>query len=183
MRVEFYAYADDCTIRGTVTLATDRLTELLSDEEELPVDGANFRALDDGRFVSAPTATILRSDLCAVSAAGPRGSSQRRVRTRLQPMQAKVGPYTIVGYLHALPTSDPVVTALRRRIVPLTSASIEYQLDGRRVEEVHDALLLSRAKIEWLQRATDADIRLAADFAGKRALDPGAKDLTGAIVG
>ena len=183
MRVDFHAYADDCTIRGTVSLATDRLTELLSDTGELPVDAASFRALDDGRFLSAPRATILRSDLCAVSAAGPRGNSQRRVRTRLRPMRAKVGPYTIVGYLHAPPTADPVVTALRRRIVPLTTASIEYQLDGRRVEEVHDALLLSRDKIEWLEAATDADVRLSGDFGARRGVDPGAKDLTGAIVG
>lgn len=183
MRVDFHAYADDCTIRGAVTLATDRLTELLSDTGELPVDEASFRALDDGRVVSASTATILRGDLCAVSAAGPRGSSQRRVRTRLQPMRAKVGPYTIVGYLHAPPTADPVVTALRRRIVPLTTASIEYHLDGRRIEEMHDALLLSRDKIEWLEAATDADVRLPRDHGAKRQVDPRAKDLTGAIVG
>ncbi len=183
MRVDFHAFADDCIIRGTVSLATDRLTELLSDSGELAIEAATFQALDDGRFVAAPAATILRGDICAVSAAGPRGSSQRRLRTRLQPMRAKVGPYTIVGYLHAPPTADPVVTALRRRIVPFTTASIEYELNGQRMEEAHDALLLGREKIEWLEAATDADVRLARDLGAKRAFDPNAKDLTGAIVG
>lgn len=183
MRIDFYAYADDCTVLGAVTLATDRLTELLSEAGELPIEAASFRALDDGRVVWTPLATILRSDLCAVAAAGPRGASQRRVRTRLQPTRAKVGPYSIVGYIHAPPAADALTTALRRRIVPLTSASIEYQVDGRLIEESHEALLVSRDRIDWLAAATDEDIRLPREFAGRRKLDPDAKDLTGAIVG
>jgi len=74
-----------------------------------------------------------------------------------------------------------VVIALRRAIVPLTAASIEYELLGRRVEEVHDGLLLSREKIDWLEAATDQDVRLARDVDLPLLVDPGAKDMTGAI--
>jgi len=181
MRIEFHAYADDCTIRGTVTLASDRLTDLLSGAGEFAIEGVTFQALDDGRVLEVSSTTLDRGDLCAVTATGPRGNSQRRLRTRLQPIRAKVGPYTIVGYLHAPPTADPVVIALRRAIVPLTAASIEYELLGRRVEEVHDGLLLSREKIDWLEAATDQDVRLPRDVDLPILVDPGAKDMTGAI--
>ena len=98
-------------------------------------------------------------------------------------MRAKVGPYTIVGYLHAMPSADPVVTALRKPIVPFTSAAIEYEVHGRRIEEVHDGLLVSREKIEWLEPASDEDVRLVRNLDLKRALDPQAKDMTGAVLG
>ena len=183
MRIEFTAYADDCTIRGTVLLDGDRLTDLLTDAGDFDVEGANLQALEDGRVVEMPTATIHRSDLCAVTATGPRGNSQRRLRTRQRPMRAKVGPYTIVGYLHAPPSADPVVTALRKRIIPLTNASIEYETLGRRLEERHDAILLVREKVEWLEAASDEEVGLVRNLDLKRAVDAHAKDLTGAIVG
>ena len=181
MRVDFRAYASDSTIRGTVVLASDRLTDLLSETGDFEVEGATLQALDDGRVVDMPSATIHRDDLCVIAATGLRGDSRRRSRTRQRPMRVRLGPYTIVGYLHSSPSADPVASALRRRIVPMTSASIEYELLGRRLEERHDGLLLVREKIEWLQSATDEEVGLARGLELKIGIESRAKDLTGAL--
>lgn len=183
VRVDFNAYAVDCMVRGTVLLANDRLTDLLSEDGHLDVEDATIQAHDDGRVLDLPRATLIRGDLCAVSATGPRGDKQRRLRTRQRPMRVRLGPYTIVGYLHASPATDAVSAALRRRIIPLTSTTIEYEMLGRRVEEHHGALLLVRERIDWLQAASDDEVGLARAMDLRHVVDSSAKDLTGLLKG
>lgn len=116
-----------------------------------------------------------------MAATGPRGDAGRRVRTRPLPFRARVGPYDVFGYIHALPTADPVATALRRAIIPMTAGWIAYRRGGQLVEQRHDGMLLNRQQIEWLEQATDEDALLPRALDLPIAVDPGARDLTGEL--
>jgi len=178
MLIPFSGYAEDCTVSGQVGLDQDRLSDLLSSSDEFEVDGAAFRALDDGHVVETASATILRQDLCLVTASGPRGRPERRLWTRQYPVRASVGPYVVLGYLHAPPTIDPLKTADRRPILALTSSTVEYALAGEARRESAEAILVNSAKIDVLEAATDADLGIAKAPELSVPIDPRSKDLT-----
>jgi hypothetical protein len=178
-QVEFSAYADDYTVSGEIVLAAGRLHELLERVDDLAIDKVTVRALDDGRQHELPSAVIRREELCAVVATGPRGDQHRRFRTRPYPMRAIVGPYAVIGYLHAAPSVDPQTIIHRRQIIAFSPAQIAFDLAGERVEEAHDALLVVRTKIEVLESASDEDVHLAKTVHVSPRADPRAKDLTG----
>lgn len=161
MRIEFSAFADDYTVRGDVALDGERIVELLEAAPDIEVGTLRLRALDDGRELELPSATIRREELCVVVATGPRGRTDRRFRTRSHPMRVTLGPYTVVGYFQTLPTADPWTMLQRRQVVALSPARISFVVAGERVEETHDALLLLRDKIESLDYASDDDVNVA----------------------
>jgi hypothetical protein len=179
MQIPFTAFADDCTVTGEIALRSDRLSDFLAGTTEFQVDGAAFRALDDGRVVEAETAAILRDDLCVVAATGPRGRIERRLWTRQHPVRARVGPYLVLGYLHAPPTIDPLRSTDRRPILALTSSIVEYAEAGAHMRVEAEAILVNSSKIDVLEPASDTDLGLARTIERQRGVDPGAKDLTG----
>jgi hypothetical protein len=178
MQIPFTAYADDCTVRGEIALGADRLSDLLSSTTEYEVKAAAFRALDDGRVVEADSVAILRDDLCMVVASGPRGRADRRLWTRQHPVRARVGPYTVLGYLHASPTIDPMRTTDRRAIVALTNCVVGYAEGEADVWVENDTLLVNTTKIDVLETAHHEDLGLAAHVHLPTKKDPRAKDLT-----
>lgn len=178
MHIPFTAYAVDCTVRGEIALGADRLSDLLTSTTEYEVRGAEFRALEDGHVVEAESAEILRDDLCMVVAAGPRGRADRRLWTRQHPVRARVGPYTVLGYLHAAPTIDPMRTIDRRAIVALTSCVVGYAEGEQDVWVENDTLLVNTTKIDALETAHPEDLGLAAHLPLPSMKDPRAKDLT-----
>lgn len=178
MQIPFTAYADDCTVRGQIELGADRLADLLASTTEYEVRGAAFRALDDGRVVEAESAAILRDDLCIVVASGPRGRSDRRLWTRQHPVRARVGPYLVLGYLHAPPTVDPLRTTDRRPIVALTACVVGYTEGAAPVWVESDAVLVNTSKIDVLETAHPEDIGLGRHVPLPVELDARAKDMT-----
>jgi hypothetical protein len=181
VRVEFDGYAHDYTVHGELDLETERLQDLLDQSTEFEITRASVRALDDGRTHDLEAATIPRDELCMVVGAGPRGAPARRFRTRPYPIRAHVGPYAAVGYLHALPTADPRTTALRRSVIALSPARVEYVAAGERVEEQHDVLLLVKANMTRFESASDEDVGLGQHPEFSVTVDPHAKDLTGEV--
>jgi hypothetical protein len=178
MQIPFTAYADDCTLEGEIALGADRLSDLLSSTTEYEVSRASFRALDDGHVVQADSAAVLRDDLCIVVATGPRGRTDRRLWTRQHPVRARVGPYTVLGYLHAPPTIDPMRTTDRRAIVALTSCVVGYAEAEKDVWVENETLLVNTNKIDVLETAHHEDLGLAAHVALPSKRDPRAKDMT-----
>ena len=178
MQIPFTAYAEDCTVTGELALESDRLSDFLASTDEFEVGTASFKALDDGRVVETDTADICRDDLCLVTATGPRGRIERRQWTRQYPVRARVGPYLVLGYLHAPPTIDPLRTTDRRPIVALTSSILEYAEAGAPVRVESEAILVNSAKIDVLEAATEEDLGLARTVEYKIEVDPRAKDLT-----
>jgi hypothetical protein len=178
MQIPFTAYADDCTVSGEIALGTDRLSDLLSSTTEYEVTAAAFRALDDGHVVEAGSAAVLRDDLCMVVASGPRGRADRRLWTRQHPVRARIGPYTVLGYLHASPTIDPMRTTDRRAIVALTNCIVGYAEGDTDVWVENDTLLVNTTKIEVLETAHHEDLGLANHLELPTKRDTRAKDLT-----
>ncbi len=178
LQIPFTAYADDCAVSGEIALQAERLSDFLASTIEFEVERADFRALDDGRVVHADSAAVFRDDLCVVVATGPRGRADRRLWTRQYPVRARIGPYTVLGYLHAPPTVDPFRTTDRRKIVALTSCTVEYAEAGTTVRIESDAVLVNAAKIERLETASEQDLRLAATVDIPRVVDARSKDLT-----
>lgn len=178
MQIPFSAYADDCTVSGELALRTDRLSDFLASTEEYEIASPSFRALDDGRTVTAELCSIGREDLCLVLATGPRGRVDRRLWTRQHPVRARVGPYLLLGYLHAPPTIDPLRNADRRPIVALTDCTIEYAEGGEVVRREPETVLVNRAKIDHMEAATGEDLRLSKHVDIPTAVDSRTKDLT-----
>jgi hypothetical protein len=181
MRIEFTAFAEDSVIRGELVLEGDRLSDFIPQDGPFEIERVTLEALDDGRSVSAAAATIARSDLIAITGSGPRGNVARRVRTRPHPARAQAGPYEIVGYVHATPSAHPFSGVLRRRVLPMTSAVIRYRIGGQTVEQEHDALLVNPERIDWLEAATDEELRIGKTLELTYKVDPHAKDLTGEL--
>ncbi|HET9852078.1 MAG TPA: hypothetical protein VFP56_06185 [Candidatus Limnocylindrales bacterium] len=180
MQIPFSAYADDCTVSGELALRTDRLSDFLASTTEFEIASPEFRALDDGRTVSAESCEIERDDLCLVLATGPRGRAERRLWTRQHPVRLRVGPYVVIGYLHSPPTIDPFRTTDRRAIVALTSSLVGLpEGDGTTWVEAA-AVLVNTSKIDHLETASEEDIGLARSLETPAAADPAAKDMTAA---
>jgi hypothetical protein len=176
MKIPFAAYADDCTVHGEVALDGDRLSDFLASTDEVEVTGVTLRSLDDGHVVRAESAALVRNDLCLVTATGPRGRPERRVWTRQVPVRARVGPYTVVGYLHAPPSIDPFKAADRRVMVPLTASTVQYGMAGSMVLDHADAVLVNGARLEQLDQYTRAELGLPTVWETSTPLDGDSTD-------
>jgi len=162
MQVPLTAYAEDCSFTGEVALTGDRLSDFLAATVEFEVHNLRFRALDDGRVVETLYSSVLRDDLCLVLAGEPRGREDLRVWTRQFPVVARVGPYTVRGYVHAPPTIDPLRLPGRRAIVALTAGTVTFLAAANEVEVQAETVLLNSTWIEALETATAEDLDAAA---------------------
>lgn len=178
--VEFTAYTEDCRVYGFVSLAADRLSDVLNEQEEYLLDSVLLVALSDNRAVELKQLSVRRDELVAVRAAGPRGNAARRIRTRAFPVAVKAGPYLLRGYVHGPPGGDALRRfRTQRPMVPLTGATIEYQANGALHRARVGGIIVNAAFIDWVDHAKDTDVR--ADLPVEMRIDPRAKDLTGAV--
>ena len=149
--IEFVGYAGDCRIFGRLPSLGERLTDLLNAGQRVVVRDARLESLADGHIVAVPLAEIEREELCAVVANGPRGARQRRIRTSSERIRVDIGPYVVLGNLHAPAELDPMGQILRREMmVPLTNATIAYTLAGRQQVEDLGTVIINRMLAESL---------------------------------
>jgi hypothetical protein len=134
--------------------------------------------LADGRSHAVSAVTISRMDFAAIAANGPRGNPMRRVPTRQHAVRTRIGPYEILGYLHAPPSAHTLWGVVRRHVLPLTSATIRYRAQSREVEQTFDALLLNGDKVTWVEPASNKDLALGAVVDAPRRFGR-TKDMTG----
>ncbi len=179
--VEFAAYAEDCRLFGFLRLDEERLSDTLNEHARLELTDVLVVALDDGRGREEHALTVERDELLAVRAAGPRGNPARRGRTRPYPVTLQTGPYTIHGHLHTLPGADPMqLLRLRKPMVPLTEAWIEYVAAGETHRARVGTIIINRPLLDWIRPSRDDEVGLP-DLPAETAPDPHAKDLTGYI--
>lgn len=182
---EFVGYALDCEIQALAAvddIESVRWSDLLNSASEIELREAVLTGLSDGVAHNVGDLTIARDELVAVWASAFRGTGERRVRTRGERVTFTSGPYRIVGYLHAMPTTDAFATFERRdSMVPLTEARILIPqpagAPGARCIVSGGTLIVNRAlmgKLELWHEATEYPA-VAARFAQRMPL----KDMTG----
>ena len=180
MGIEFAGYAGDCRIFGRVASLGERLTDLLNAGDRVVVRDARLVSLVDGHTIEVPECPVEATELCAAIAHGPRGLRTHRVRTDQHRIRLGVGPYLVLGELHSPPDADPIADVLRRpAMVPLTNATITYQLAGRPEAEDVGTIIVNRLLTEWIAPVGGAEEA----FPGVRVVRRmRLKDFTGATV-
>ena len=180
-QVEFVAYGEDCVLSGVVSLAADRLTDMLNDHDEYQLVDVLVEGLTGERTVEVREVLVRRDELLLVHAAGPRGNQDRRHRTRSHPVAIQLGPYHVRGYLHALPGADPVQSIRRRKpMVPLTDAWIEFQTAAGRQRRRVGTVVVNREQVDWIVPAIDDEVEMP-DLPLSADKGPLLKDFTGAL--
>lgn len=145
------AYAGDCRVAGRLELNQARLTDMLNAQPTLRLCDVLLESLDDGRLLELADMELQRDELFAIEAVGPRGTAEKRIRTRPHRMQLSLGPYIVMGHLHTMPGADPLNSMLRRMpMVPLTSATIGYSVAGQTVMRDVETLVVNRTLADWI---------------------------------
>lgn len=183
--VEFVAYGEDCLLSGRIRLAAERLSDMLNDHDEYELIDVMVESLESPQAAEAQAVLVHRDEILLVHAAGPRGSQDRRQRTRPCPVAMQLGPYHVRGYLHALPGTDPLLAIRRRKpMVPITDAWIEFTVGGTRQRRQVGTLVVNREQIDWITSAVDEDIQVPESLEMPVPLGQGplVKDFTGLIM-
>lgn len=182
LELDFVAYAEDCVLSGRVDLREDRLSDLINAHEHFELVNVLVEDLSGGPAFELRDLAVERNELLVIHVTGPRGSRHRRKRTRQHPIVAKLGPYEVRGYVHALPGSDPIAS-LRHRppMVPLTDAVIEYFVGRESIRRRVSTLLFNRELADWIVEGTDEGDPLEG-FVMPPDEGPLVKDFTGDIL-
>ena len=161
--VEFQGFAGDCTISGKVTMFGDRLTDFLNGQERFRLHHVECTSLDDGRVVPVDSISVERDDLLAVVGTGPRGSERQRIEVEKMRLQLSIGPYLVLGRIHLQPGQDPMQNVLQREpMIPLTDATIAYNVAGAVVARDVTTVIINRHLVEWIT-ATDDEASIFPD--------------------
>jgi hypothetical protein len=159
--IGFDAFSSDQRIFGWVRLTADRLTDLLNTHEEIELDNAQIEQLTDRRVTWIDRLVVNRDRLIAVRAGGPHGDPARRQHVRLHPLVVRAGLYRIGGYLHARPGLAPLAEVRDRpKMIPLSSAWLEYCVDGRREALWVGTILFNRDRAESIEVVGEGDLGL-----------------------
>jgi hypothetical protein len=155
--IDFMAFAADCTVTGKMTMFGERLTDFLNGQERFRVHHLECESLEDGHRAAVDSLSLERNDLLAVVATGPRGNEKQRVTLQTNRLQVSIGPYLILGRIHASPGADAVSSVLKREpMVPLTNATIAYEVAGAIVTRDIQTIIVNRMLVEWISQADEA---------------------------
>jgi hypothetical protein len=157
--IGFDAFSIDQRIFGWVRLSADRLTDLPNAHDENEDDNAQIEQLTDARVASIDRIVVNRDRLIAVRAGGPQGDPARRQRLRLHPLVVRAGLYRIGGYLHARPGVAPLAEVRDRpKMIPLSSAWLEYRVGGGRKAQWVGTIVFNRDKTDSIEVVGEGDL-------------------------
>lgn len=156
--VDFVGFAGDCTISGKITMFGDRLSDFLNGQERFLVHHLECESLEDGHRVALDSISLERNDLLAVVATGPRGSEKQRVPLETNRLQVSLGPYLILGQIHVKPGTEAMSSVLKREpMIPLTHATIAYEVAGAIVARDLPTIIVNRLMVDWISPSTEAE--------------------------
>ena len=162
MAIEFVGFTDVCRISGAISLADDRLSDMLNSVARIVVRNADVEEIDVGRLERLDV-TVPTGDFLAVGATGRRGLESQRRRTVKRRVRMGLGRYSVSGYLHVLESAhaesqngrlDALLVG-RDLLVPLTEATIGYDRNGETREESWETILINRSRVAWIEKADD----------------------------
>jgi hypothetical protein len=176
-------YSGDCVVRGLIEVPNGvRLTEFLNDAPRIFVSQARLFSLEDGHAVDAGSIDLGIDELLAVEAPPGTANTGHKIRTKQARVQFELGPYEILGHVHAPTTGDPVAAMARRKpMVPLTQATIAMTYAGRHHLRDVDVLIFNRDLATVVEAVKYEPSKL--DDMIVTQVDPRAKDYTSAIYG
>lgn len=179
--IDFRGYSGDCLIYGRLEVPSEvRLTDYLNLSETYPVHGASLFALEDAREVPAGMQELAAEDLWAVEPTDPAGSGVHHLPTRAVQVEMYLPPYVVTGFLHGVNTSDPLAGIhRRRRMIPVTEATITFSYAGRELTREADVIIVNRDRAYSVQRVLYKKGKI--DELGLVERDPNAKDYTSEI--
>ena len=166
MPIDFVAFTADRRITARIFLADDRLSDMLNSVARLVLRDATVDDLVSGDPPVVGDLAVPVGDLLVVVGTGPRGNDSPRRRTVQRQVSVGVGRYVVSGALH-LPANDPrlpdgdepgVVLAGRDILVPLTAATVSYDVNGVATTESYEAVLFNRARATWIDVRKDAPV-------------------------
>lgn len=192
MPVDLIAFTADRRISGMIPLADDRLSDMLNSVPRIVLRNATVQDLIADSAPRNADVTLAVGSIVAVVATGRRGNEVRRRRTDLRLARVGVVRFIVTGSLHVpagsvdpLTSTDPaVVLAGRDILVPLTDATIAYEIGREPVTETHDTILINRSHATWIDlddAAIDHDLGDLADEREKSYHAAMIKDFTGAV--
>jgi hypothetical protein len=193
MPVDLIAFTADRRISGTIPLADDRLSDVLNSVPRIVLRNATVQDLVADSVPRTVDVTLAVGAIVAVVATGRRGNEMRRHRTDLRLARVGVVRFVVTGSLHVpagsidpLASNDPaVVLAGRDVLVPLTDATIAYDLGREQVKETHATILINRAHATWIDLDDAATVDVdAVELLDERERSYHAamiKDFTGAV--
>lgn len=170
MPIDFVGFTADRRITAMIPLADDRLSDMLNSVTRIVLRDAVVGDLtEEGPSLSGDV-TLPVGDLVAVVGTGRRGSEMRRRRTAVRRVSVGLGRYTVSGCLHVPPDqgdfprhADPAaILAGRDILVPITDASITYDVGGIMTTEEHQTILVNRARAGWIEIQPEVDDNLDA---------------------
>jgi hypothetical protein len=162
MAIDFVGFTDVCRISGAISLADDRLSDMLNSVARIVVRNADVEEIDVGRMERLDV-TVPTGDFLAVGATGRRGLESQRRRTVKRRVRMGLGRYSVSGYLHVLEAAhvesqggrlDALLVG-RDLLVPLTEATIGYDRNGETREESWETILINRSRVAWIEKADD----------------------------
>jgi hypothetical protein len=191
MPIDFVGFTADRRITAMIPLADDRLSDMLNSVTRIVLRDAVVGDLtEEGPSLSGDV-TLPVGDLVAVIGTGRRGSEMRRRRTAVRRVSVGLGRYTVSGCLHVPPDqgdfprqADPAaILAGRDILVPITDASITYDVAGVMTTEEHETILVNRARANWIEIQPEVDDDLDAGVATDAATGRTryVKDFTGTV--
>jgi len=146
MRQPIVAWAEDCVVRGDVSMDEGRLSDRLNELDLLTFFGATLEALDDGHEVRVDELEVERRELHLIEVEGRRGDPTRRLRTVEERVTVEIGPFVVTGNLHRAPQLAPLASlAGRAKFVPMTDA--EIRVSGRDEPSHREVILVNRDRI------------------------------------
>lgn len=180
--IDFRGYSGDCLIHGRLDVPAEvRLTDFLNTTETYPVLGASLFALEDAREVAAGDQELAAEDLWAVEPTDPATSGAHHLPTRAMEVEIYLPPYMVTGFLHGVNTSDPLAGIhRRRRMIPLTEATISFNYAGQELSRDASVLIINRDRAHSVQRVKYEKSKI--DDLGIVERNPNAKDYTSDFV-
>jgi len=153
--VPFIGYALGRRFIGYVECEGGRLNDVLNRSDSILVREAFVEHFDDETVANLGDGEIDRSIVYAVEAVGGRGDGVRRIHTVRQRLQLQLGPYAVLGLLHA-PGQLPLPNADGGPMMSLTDATLGFTKHGGLVLRDVGALIVNRELLDWV-RAGESD--------------------------
>ena len=144
------------TVTGSYALRADRLTDAVNHSEGVTLDDATVLEFATLAERTVPVFNLHRSNILLVAVAGRRGNPDRWFKTWPHQITVTLQGYRVEGIIHTVLCGHPTAGVFHRKpMIPLTEATLSYEIMGRPIIEYLDTVLINRDRIHSIARSED----------------------------